>query len=352
MTRLMLEKWLEPFDQNRMHISTLIHQILSYLKQTGGIPAADLYRALCQRGPFRHVSRSQFATLLRGLAGHELIEQTPRRELILGLLGERITASFAFYAAFRTTEEFVVRCGQEEIGKLPSDIIPPVKEHLLLAGKRWRVEEIIPTQKLVLVVLSPAGKVPPFQGLVAEIHTVVIREMKSVLMDSNEPPYLDSNSKLLLRAARQTARAVKLDKNDIICGKQRIQWFPWVGTRALLTLSLLAKSAKIPHETDRLSITYHLVSLEEFFAHLQNITRSKVDAIALARLIPVKATDKFDGFVPEQLLDEANARNRLEISGAVEACKTAINKARQFASRARAPASWPLKISLQKYESR
>ena len=52
MTRLMLGKWLEPFDQNQMHVSTLVHQILSFLKQTGGMRAADLLFALCQRGPF------------------------------------------------------------------------------------------------------------------------------------------------------------------------------------------------------------------------------------------------------------------------------------------------------------
>ena len=137
MTRLMLEKWLEPFDQNRMHVSTLIHQILSFLKQTGGMPAADLYRALCQRGPFQNVSQAQFAALLRGLAGHDLVEQVPQGELILGLLGERITASFDFYAAFQSADEFVIRSGQEEIGKLPATIIPPVGEHFVLAGKHW-----------------------------------------------------------------------------------------------------------------------------------------------------------------------------------------------------------------------
>ena len=164
MTRLMLAKWLEPFDQNRMHLSTLTHQILSCLKQTGGMRAADLYRALCQRGPFRSVSQPQFAALLRGLAEHDLVEQVPQGELILALVGERITAAFDFYAAFQSTEEFVIRCGAEEIGKLPADIVPPVGEHLILAGKRWRVEEILPDQKLVFVVFSPGGKAPPFQG--------------------------------------------------------------------------------------------------------------------------------------------------------------------------------------------
>jgi hypothetical protein len=32
---------------------------------------------------------------------------------------------------------------------------------------------------------------------------------------------------------------------DLVVGKQTIQWFPWVGTRALLTLSLLTKAAKL-----------------------------------------------------------------------------------------------------------
>jgi hypothetical protein len=41
--------------------------------------------------------------------------------------------------------------------------------------------------------------------------------------------------------------------------------------------------------------------------------------------MPNKAVEKFDDFTPEQLLDEANARSRLDISGAVEACATILS---------------------------
>ena len=322
MTRLMLEKWLEPFDQNRMHVSTLIHQILSFLKQTGGMSAAILYRALCQRGPFRSVNQSQFAILLRGLAHQELIEQIPQGELILGLLGERITASFDFYAAFQTADEFVIRCGQEEIGKLAADYIPPVGEHLLLAGKRWQVGEIIHDKKMVLVYLSPGKKTTLFHSPAGEIHTRVMREMKMVLLNTDEPAYLDRNSKNLLRAARQTARIVGLGRTDIIVGRQSIQWFPWVGTRTFETLLLLAKSAKVSCTKDRprLALTYQLSSPEDFFKHLREIANSQPDAVALAHLMPAKAVEKYDGFIPEQLLDEANAQSRLNVSEAREAC--------------------------------
>lgn len=322
MTRLMLEKWLEPFDQNRMHVSTLIHQILSCLKQTGGTPAADLYRALCQRGPFRCVNQAQFAMLLRGLAEHELVEQVPQGEMILGLLGERITASFDFYAAFQTADEFVIRSGQEEIGKLPISSIPPVGEHLLLAGKRWQVREIIHNQKLVLVTLSPGKKPAKFLSAGGEIHTQILHQMKAVLLDRDVPIYLDENSQLLLKAARHTARAVGLNKSNVILGRQNIQWFPWVGTRALLTLSLFAKSAKIAHEIDRLSITYQLSSQEEFFVHLREVGNSPIDGVALARLLPIKAVEKYDDFIPEELLDAANAHDRLDIPTAIEACRS------------------------------
>src|ERR1017187_1289767 len=329
MTRLMLEKWLEPFDQNRMHVSTLIHQILSFLKQTGGMPAADLYRALCQCGPFRCVNQKQFAMLLRGVAEHDLLEQVPQGELILGLLGERITAKFDFYAAFQTAEEFIIRCGKEEIGKLPAEVIPPVGEHLLLAGRRWQITEIIHKQKLALVVLSPGKNPPMFSGAGGETHTRVVREMKTVLLTNDEPAYLDRASKILLRAARQTTRVVSLEKTDVIIGRQSIQWFPWVGTRAVRTLSLLAKSANIACEIDRsqLAFTYRLSAPEEFNAHLREVASSQPDEIALARLMPVKAIEKYDAFAPEQLLDEANALGRLDIPEPRAACEAQLDHA-------------------------
>jgi hypothetical protein len=49
------------------------------------------------------------------------------------------------------------------------------------------VEDILPDQKLVFVVLSPGGKAPLFQGRAGEIHTRVVREMKTVLLGEDEP---------------------------------------------------------------------------------------------------------------------------------------------------------------------
>lgn len=75
----------------------------------------------------------------------------------------------------------------------------------------------------------------------------------------------------------------------------------------------------------RLSITYQLPSLEVFLAILRNIAESEPDALALARLMPVKAVENYDDFVPEPLLDDANTRSRLNISEACAACMAACS---------------------------
>ena len=67
-------------------------------------------------------------------------------------------------------------------------------------------------------------------------------------------------------------------------------------------------------------ITYQLPSLEGFVTHLRHVIASEPDAVSLARLMPVKAIEKYDDFVPEPLLDEANARSRLDIREACAAC--------------------------------
>ena len=90
------------------------------------------------------------------------MEQVPQGELILAPLGEKITSGFDFYAAFKGNRGLLIRNGEEHIGNLPADLIPPVGESLILAGRRWRVEEINAVAKTVFVLPTRGGKSPEF----------------------------------------------------------------------------------------------------------------------------------------------------------------------------------------------
>jgi len=326
LTRLMLAKWLEPPDIDRLHLSTLVHQVLSCLKQTGGMPAVQLHQTLSKTGPFRHVTAAMFNVLLKGLGEKQVIEQLPQGELILAPLGEQITSNFDFYAAFKGTEEYFIRNGEEHIGNLPADLIPPVGEHIILAGRRWRVEEIDALAKTVFVIPARGGKAPEFLGSGGEIHSRVVQEMRAVLLDTDEPPWLDEGGKLLLRAARHLAQNCGLTRANVLSTPHKVQWFPWIGTRGVLTLRAFASAAHMPHEIDRLSITYHVDSAHAFLEHLQAIVHSSSSAAELAHHMPVKAMQKFDEMLPPELLDLANGHDHLDLEEARRAASEAATE--------------------------
>ncbi len=65
MIRLLISsKWYEPADTSLYHFSTLLHQILAFIAQWGGVRADQLYNLLCKEGPFQNVSASDFKAVL------------------------------------------------------------------------------------------------------------------------------------------------------------------------------------------------------------------------------------------------------------------------------------------------
>ncbi|MEZ0256990.1 MAG: DEAD/DEAH box helicase [Chthoniobacter sp.] len=313
LARLMFAKWLEPHEGNRLELSTLVHQILSCLRETGGRPAKALFVSLVQQGAFRNLDEGMFLRVLRSLGAGELIEQMATGEIILAPAGERVTADRDFYAAFASSEEFAVRHESEEIGKLQSTLVPPVGDNLILAGRRWVAMLVDSTAKIVWVQPAKGGKAPVFRGAAGEIHTRIVEEMATTLIDRDEPVYLDSDARTLLKAARETAERAGLLTNGYVIRGESLQWFPWLGTRGLLTLELHARCDGFAVERDALSITYKRTDAARWRHHLESITNDERSALILAQKMEVKTFDKFDGTLAEALLDEVNARDRLDL---------------------------------------
>lgn len=313
LTRLMQQKWLEPADDQRMNLSTLVHQVLSCLKQTGGMAAPKMYQALAANGPFRSVSESDFASLLRALAARQIVEQIPTGELILAPAGERIAAGYDFYAAFKSTEMFTVRHEKNEIGELPLDALPPAGQVVILAGKRWLVQSIDTGAKTVWVVPAKGGKIPVFLGSGGELHSRVVQEMKAVLLDTSEPAFLDEPALELLRAARHVARNVGLDRTSVLVAPGGVRWFPWTGTRCLRTLAILAELNGLACETDRLSLWLPVSSMNELHEAQKRLLTTKFEPQSIGERVTPRTSEKFDEFLPDDLLAQASARDRLAL---------------------------------------
>jgi ATP-dependent Lhr-like helicase len=310
------EGWLEPPEYDRFHFSTCVHQVLSVLRQTGGAPASHLHDVLWRRGAFHRIEQPQFTALLRELAARELIEQMPTGELILAPAGERIVESRDFYAAFASRIEYRVEHDGQPIGVLPQDSIPAEGEFLLLAGRRWRVNLIDHSSKRVAVAPAKGWKQPRFAGGIGRLHPTITQRMKQVLTEETGYPFLNMPATQLLGKARQHFANAGLDTEDTVISFSGVEWFPWRGSRALVTLELCAKADRLKTERDDLSIRYQKVAPGDFVAHRARIASGAFKPEELVPLVADFERDRFDEHVPVELLHQAFVAEVLDLPGA------------------------------------
>ncbi|KRS15578.1 DEAD/DEAH box helicase [Roseovarius indicus] len=204
MIDLLLEGWCEPARPQALHLSTLVHQILSVIAQRGGASASVVYSILCREGPFRKVTTEVFADVLRSIGHTEtgLIEQSGSGLLLLGPAGEKLVEHYSFYAVFQTPEEFRLVAEGKDLGTLPIDNVLAPGMLLIFSGRRWVVQEIHDREKVIMVKPAKAGVPPVFGGDPGDIHDKVIDRMFAVLEGGTQPAYMDAASLKMLAEAR------------------------------------------------------------------------------------------------------------------------------------------------------
>ena len=218
MIELLLEGWCEPPRAQALHLSTLVHQILSVIAERGGASAARLHRVLCREGPFRAVDRDLFLEVLRALGapGTELVEQAVDGMLLLGHTGEQLVEHHSFYAVFRTPEEYRLLAGGRELGTLPVDNVLAPGMLLIFSGRRWRILEVDDRDRVISVAPSQGGAPPLFGGEPGDVHDEVVARMFAILEGQDAPVYLDRTAADLLDEGRRAYRQLGLGTSPVV----------------------------------------------------------------------------------------------------------------------------------------
>ncbi len=317
MIRLLVQGWVEPPAPLGLHLSTLVQQVLSLIAQHGGVRAADAYRVLCETGPFSAVQQATFAQLLRDLAAHELLTQTHNGTLVLDLAGERLVNRFDFYAAFSSPEEWRLVTGPRTLGTLPISFPLLIDSFLIFAGRRWRVIGINEKRRVAELEPAAGGRLPKFSNEGPLIHERVRQEMRSVYMDSDWPPFLNTNGRKLLAEARANFRRLELAGRVVLPQGGGTWLLPWIGDRALHTLGLMFQSrgrTAIPFGPALHLSDTPADSLGQQIGQL--ITLVPLDGETLAATVQNRRTEKHHWYLSDDLLNADYASSRLDIDRA------------------------------------
>ena len=318
------DRFVEPPFRKKEPYSLLFHQTLSILAASGELKAAELAELVLALPPFVDIQKEKYRTLLVSMLNNGFLEMTDEKGLIVGMAGERLLNSFKFYAVFNDSEDFTVRCESEEIGTITTP--PPVGDRFALAGRVWEVLELDAQRRLVYV-KSVEGKMEvSWPGEYGEIHTRILERMRNVLTEDTEYPYLKGNAKRRLNIARRVVENSRMSEVPLVhLGGFTWCLFPWLGTRSFRALRKAI--GNISSEFGISGIDYegcYFIKFRmergtpyEFLRCLSaELKAAEKDARSLVKASELPVFEKYDQYIPGELLRSAYSVDKLNVTEA------------------------------------
>lgn len=316
------ERWVEPPRLDRLPFSLLYHQTMSTLASCGELSPRALADRVLRLHYFHRITQEDYRVLLRHLIATDHIQQTEQGGLIVGLAGERVINSFKFYGVFQESEEYTVRSESQELGTVV--LPPPVGEKLAIAGHVWQVLDVDHKRRLIYC-QQVKGSVPAYFGQCpGDLHTKILTRMRRVLQEDRQYPYLMKNAVARLEQARFTAaHSGAAEKPLINLGGNMWCLLPWVGTYTFLTMERFLKIKC----ADRLGLR-NLDSARPFFIQftmkadesaffrvLAEEIRKPIGPMELVYPKELPLFDKYDEYLPEELVKKGFALGVLDVDG-------------------------------------
>lgn len=313
------ERWMEPIPPLNHAYNLLYHQTMSVLKSNGELSPAYLAQSVLTLGCFRHISKEDYKSLLLHLIEIDQLERTENGGLVIGRAGEKVVNSHKFLTVFVAPEYFLVKDENRTIGTV--DKVYPVGVRFALAGLSWETVDINEKSKVIFVKRVPGISVVDWDvDFEIELHTVLVRKIRSVLKTDNSYLYLSDRCKERLQEIQYIARNSGILENLVTpLSDKKYAVFPWVGTRQLMTLHYALKQRKIKSRMPWISCLYLEVifdgNKEELEILIQEILHSDLDPHTLPLPDKVQITGKYNEFVPPWLLRKQFVEDYLDFEG-------------------------------------
>ena len=314
------ERWVEPPRLERYSYSLLYHQTMSTLASCGELSPKALAERVLTLSWLRKVSQDDFKCLLRHLLATDHIQQTEQGGLIVGLAGERVVNSFKFYGVFQENEEYTVRCESQELGTVV--LPPPVGEKLAIAGHVWEVLDIDHKRHLVYCE-QVRGSIPAYFGQCpGDLHTKILHRMREVLLEEKQYPYLMKNAVARLDQARYTASRSGAGRDPLIqLGGNMWCLLPWIGTYPFLAMERFLKircGERLGLKNFDSARPYYMqftmkVDARDFFQIVREEAEKPLDPMELVYPKELPLFDKYDEYVPEELVRKGFAFGVLDV---------------------------------------
>jgi ATP-dependent Lhr-like helicase len=296
---------------------------MSHLKSSGEVSPAGLAQDILSLGCFKKIPQSDYKLPLNPMVATEQLQRTERGGIIIGKEGEKQVNNHKFLTVFTAPEYLLVKDESRTIGTV--DKVYPVGIRFALAGMTWETVDVNEKAKVIFVKKVPGISVVDWDvDFEVDLHTRLVRKIRSVVMSDETYPYLSERCRDRLEEIRYIARNSGILDNLVTqLSDMKYAIFPWVGTRQLFTLhyALLGRGVK-----NRLlwisSIFLEAVfagTAEELESIIFDILNSEPDLYGLPLPEKAQVRGKYNEFVPPDLLRKQFVEDYLDFEGLKEA---------------------------------
>ncbi len=323
------ERWIEPIYPHNHAYNLLYHQTMSVLKSNGEMTAAALASAVLRLDCFSMITQQDYKYLLSHLLEIDQLEKSENGGLIIGREGEKIVNSHHFLTVFIAPEYILVKDENRTIGTV--DKFYPVGIRFALAGMTWETIDINEKSKVIFVKKVPGISVVDWNvDFEAELHTVLVRKIKTVLKSDEIYPYLSERCRERLTEIQYIARNSGILDN-LVTPLSDIKYavFPWVGTRQLMTLHYALSHRRIKNKLPWITSIYLEVFFDGTKDELEGIIRSILDSDLDLYDLPlpdnIQILGKYNEFIPPALLKKQFIEDYLDFDGLIKLLNEFIN---------------------------
>ena len=197
-------------------------------------------------------------------------------------------------------------------------------DKIAIAGRVWVVEEVDHKKREVYCTLVK-GNIPAYFGDVAgDIHTHILERMYAVLNEEKKYPYLMRHAVCRLQEARDTFRKSGMPDHPLVhLGGNMWALFPWLGSYSFLALERFLKircAERLGLKGLQAARPYYLqftmkVTEEDFYRITAEEAAAEFDPLELLYPKEVPVFEKYDEYVPPELVRKGFALGVLDVEG-------------------------------------
>lgn len=320
------DHWIEPIPPKNHAYNLLYHQTMSCLKSNGEMSAAGLAQTILRMESFKAITQEDYKKLLGYLLETEQLQRTEYGGLLIGREGEKVVNSYKFLTVFLAPEYFLVKEENRTIGTV--DKVYPVGVRFALAGMSWETVDINVKSKVIFVKRVRGISVVDWDvDFEVELHTVLVRKIRSVLKNDDSYLYLSERCKERLNEIRYIARNSGILDNLVTpLSDKKYAVFPWVGTRQLMTLNYALRYRGLKSRLLWRTCVYLEVvfdgTKEELEGIIADILHSNLDLYALPLPDKIQVRGKYNEFIPQELLRKQFIEDYLDFEGLKDGMET------------------------------